>query len=132
MTQTVILRGDSQRALAKSLIDRAPVDAVVDISEARRTNDQNAKMRAMASDISRQVKIDGVAYSPEDWKCKFMDACSFKARWIPNLEGDGMINAGYRSSRLNKAQMSDVIEAMYEYGARHNVRWSDPAERKAA
>lgn len=132
MTQTVILRGESQRTLAKLLIDRAPVDAVVDVSEARRTNDQNAKMRAMLSDVSRQVKMNGIFYSPEDWKCRFMDACSFKARWIPDLEGDGMINAGYRSSRLSKAQMSDVIEAMYEYGARHGVRWSDPAERKAA
>jgi len=53
MTQTVIIRGASQRELAKHLIDRAPIDAVVQIKERARTVDQNAKLWAMLSDVAR-------------------------------------------------------------------------------
>lgn len=41
MPQTVILRGDSQRALARKLVDAAPRDAVVTIKDATRNADQN-------------------------------------------------------------------------------------------
>lgn len=53
MAQTVILAGPSQRALAKQLIDRAPYDAIVTVKAATRSNEQNAKLWAMLSDLSR-------------------------------------------------------------------------------
>ena len=46
MSQTIILRGDLQRALAKRLIDQAPYDAVVKIGAATRSTDQNNKIVA--------------------------------------------------------------------------------------
>jgi len=70
--QTVILRGPSQRALAKRLIDDAPADAVVNVALPKRTTDQNAKMWAMLSDISRACP-DGRQHTPETWKQLFMD-----------------------------------------------------------
>lgn len=51
--QTIILVGAAQRNLAKSLIDQAPRGAVVNVREATRNRDQNAKMWAMLSDVSR-------------------------------------------------------------------------------
>ena len=51
--QTIRLASDAQRHLAKRLIDVAPQGAVVNIQEARRTSDQNAKLWAMLSDVSR-------------------------------------------------------------------------------
>jgi len=122
--QTVILRGDAQRLLAKQLIDRAPVDAVVNVREATRTLAQNDKMHAMLSDIAR-AKPQGRIYTTEVWKCLFMDECGFKPRWVPSLNGDGVVNTGYRSSRLGKSEMSDMIEQMYAFGAEHGVRWSE-------
>jgi hypothetical protein len=53
MSQTVILHGNSQRSFAKQLIDRAPAGAVVTIREAKRTNEQNALMWCLLSDLSR-------------------------------------------------------------------------------
>jgi hypothetical protein len=43
VTQTVWLRGEYQRRLAHQLIDKAPQDAVVKISAAKRSDDQNNK-----------------------------------------------------------------------------------------
>lgn len=124
MSQTVILRGDSQRMLAKALIDKAPVDAVVTVKEATRTLEQNAKMHAMLSDIAR-AKPQGRVYTAEVWKCLFMDECGFKPNWVPSLNGDSVINTGYRSSRLGKSEMSDMIEAMYAFGAENAILWSE-------
>lgn len=129
--QTVILATDRQRDTARRLIDRAPPGAVVNIREATRSPDQNAKMWAMLSDIAR-AKPMGRSLSSEIWKCLFMDDLGFKAKWEPGLDGDGVINVGYRSSRLTRRQMSDLIERMYAFGAEHGVLWSEPADERAA
>lgn len=49
----------------------------------------------------------------------------------PALDGDGLVITGYRSSKLKVAEMADLIEAIYSYGAKHGVRWSDEAELAA-
>lgn len=123
--QTVILRGPSQRDFAKSLIDRAPDDAVVNIREAKRTTEQNAKMWAMISDVSR-AKPEGRMHTPEVWKALFMHACGHETRFEMGLNGEPF-PVGFRSSRLNKEQMSDLIETIYEYGSRHGVHWTEEA-----
>lgn len=121
--QTVILRGPSQRALAKDLVDRAPADAVVNVREATRTPDQNAKMWAMLSDISR-AKPEGRTHTPETWKQLFMHALGHEVRFLMGLNGEPF-PVGLRSSRLNKAQMADLITFIAEYGDRHGVRWTE-------
>lgn len=129
--QTVRLVGDTQRRFAQTLVQRAPVGSVVNIREASRSNDQNAKFWAMLSDVSR-AKPEGRTHTTEQWKAIFMAACDHSPAFLPDLEGTGFICTGYRSSRLSKAEMSDLIEAIYEYGARMGVVWSEPAERRAA
>lgn len=130
--QTIILRGDAQRALAKRLIDAAPVDAVMNIAAASRTNDQNAKMHAMISDVAR-AKPEGRIYSPLIWKALFMSEAGFKPTFERSLSGEGIVPIGFKSSRLTKAEFSDLIEVIYAYGAEHGVVWSEPMpERMAA
>lgn len=117
------LRGDSQRALARSLIDAAPADAVVRIEPPTRTLDQNAKMQAMLGDVSR-AKPEGRRHTPDVWKAVFMNACGHDVQFETGLNGEPF-PIGFRSSRLSVAQMSDLIEFIAEYGARHRVRWSN-------
>lgn len=62
---------------------------------------------------------------PEIWKSLFMMAAGFSFRWEPGLDGEGVVPVGFRSSRLNKAEFSDLIECIREYGARHGVQWTD-------
>lgn len=121
--QTVILRGQSQRDLAKALIDKAPVDAVVKISAANRTPSQNDKFWAMLGDVSR-AKPEGRVHTPETWKALFMNALGYEVAFQVGLSGEPF-PVGFKSSRLSKSQMGDMIEFIYAYGAQHNVKWSE-------
>lgn len=129
--QTVILSGPRQVQLGHRLIDAAPSGAVLTIAEAARTNDQNALMWALLSDVAR-AKPEGRSMPTETWKCLFMQAAGFSCRFEPGLDGEGVVPIGFKSSRLKKAEFSDLIEAIYEYGARHGVIWSDEARQTAA
>ena len=131
MAQTVILRGPAQRSFAKSMIDAAPTDAVVTIREATRNSDQNARMWAMLSDVSR-AKPEGRAWTPETWKCAFLHAAGWQVQFCEGLDGSGPFPIGFRSSRLTVKQMADLITTIAEYGDRHGVRGTDPVERKSA
>lgn len=121
--QTVILRGRTQRDFAKTLVERAPADAVVNIRAATRTSDQNARMWAMLSDVSR-AKPEGRMHTPDVWKALFMHACGHAVQFELGLNGQPF-PTGFRSSHLSKAEMSDLMECIAEYGARHDVRWSE-------
>lgn len=124
MAQTIILHGPSQRDFAKRLIDSAPADAVLSIREATRTTDQNAKMWAMLSDISR-AKPQGRCHTTEVWKTLFMHACGHAVQFETGLNGQPF-PTGFRSSKLTKSQMADLIEFIYAYGAEHEVAWTEP------
>jgi NinB protein len=127
--QTVILHGKSQREFAHKLIDAAPVGAVLNVREAKRTNDQNAKIWAILSDISR-AKPEGRMWTPETWKCAFMHVLGHQVQFCEGLDGSGPFPLGFRSSKLSVKQMTDLIETAYEYGARHGIVWSEPKERE--
>jgi hypothetical protein len=131
MAQTVILHGDTRRQMAKRLIDQAPGGAVVEIKPPRRSNDQNARMWAALSDISR-AKPEGRDMPPELWKSLFMAACGHQVRFEPSLDGQGVVPLGFRSSRLSKVEMSDLIECINAYAAEHGVTLGDQPEGIAA
>ncbi len=128
--QTIILRGPSQRELAKRMIDLAPQDAVVKVSPAGRTLSQNDKLWALLSDLSR-AKPDGRAHTPEMWKALTMHACGHAVQFENGLDGQPF-PVGFRSSRLSKQQMSDLIEFIYAYGSEHGVVWTEPAMEEVA
>lgn len=112
----------SNRWRAHQLIDKAPERYVMEVREPRRTDDQNAKMWAMISDVSR-AKPEGRRHTPDDWKAIFMHACGHEVQFEQGIDGRPF-PTGFRSSRLSKQQMSDLIECIYEYGSRHGVQWS--------
>ena len=126
MTQTVWLRGEHQRRLAHQLIDHAPVDAVVKVSAAKRSDDQNAKMWAMLSDISR-AKPEGRMHIPEVWKCIFMAALGHEVKFEMGLDNQ-FFPLGFKTSKLTKPEMSDLIEFIYAYASKHNIKWSEEYE----
>ena len=123
MSQVVILRGNQQRDLARSYIASAPDNAVVRISPESRSLDQNAKMWALLSDISR-AKPEGRCHTPEVWKCLFMKACGHSVQFEVGLDGEPF-PVGFRTSRLSKAQMSELIEFIHAWCAQNNVPIGD-------
>lgn len=128
--QTIRLTGVGNRSIAHRWIDIAPAGAIVNVREPNRTEDQNAKMWALLSDVAR-AKPEGRVLATEIWKCLFMAACGHAVRFEPGLDGDGVVPTGFRSSRMTKAQMSDLIECIYEYGSRHGVQWTEPTQQAA-
>lgn len=124
--QTVILEGPRSRALARSLIERAPDLAVVNIREATRSGEQNAKLWAMLSDVSR-AKPGGRMHTPDVWKALFMNAAGYEVAFETGLSGEPF-PIGFRSSRLNKRQMSELIEFILAWGSEQGVAWSDEAK----
>jgi hypothetical protein len=124
MTQTIILRGQAQRDLARRIIDAAGPDFVVTVSAPKRTDDQNAKMWAMLSDVSR-AKPDGKRHTPDMWKALFMKACGHEVQFVEGIDGEPF-PVGFRSSKMTKAQMSEMIEFIYAYGSQRGVIWSEP------
>lgn len=123
--QTIRLVSHETRKRAHMLIERAPDGAVVNIQEAGRTLDQNAKLWACISDVSR-AKPDGRSYPVEVWKALFMAEAGFKPIFEPSLDGQGVIPIGYKSSRLNKREFADLLTCVLAYGDQHGVQWSEP------
>lgn len=123
-SQPIIIRDDATRQRAVAAVLRAPANTKVTVKEAKRSDDQNAKMWAMLNDISRH-KPGGRESSPEDWKILAMHMCGHECRFIHGLEGD-VVPAGFRSSHLSVKQMATLITWLYAFGAEHDVVWSEP------
>jgi hypothetical protein len=121
--QHVQLFGASSRALAKSIIDQAPKGALVTIKAAKRSDEQNAKMWALLSDISR-AKPEGRKHTPDVWKALFMNACGHAVQFETGLDGRPF-PLGFHSSALDKEQMSELITFILQWGDEKGVRWSN-------
>ena len=121
--QTIILRGPEQKKLAHLLIDKAPLNAILNIREYKRTLEQNAKMWSMLSDISR-AKPRGLVYTTDTWKAIFMNACNHEIEFINGLDGEPF-PLGFKSSDLTVPQMSDLITFLYKTGDEWGIQWSE-------
>lgn len=122
MASTVILWSESQRAYAHKLIDQAPAGYIMMLREAKRTSEQNDKMWAMLTDISR-AKPMGRRHTPDDWKAIIMNACGWECQFLEGLDGRPFPQ-GFRSSQMTVAQMSAMIEYMTAFGAENGVQFS--------
>jgi hypothetical protein len=99
----------------------------VEVRGPRRTLPQNDKMWAMLTDIARQRKtIDNREFTPEQWKSIFMEALGHEQDILPKLNNDGFFTVDTSTSKLSEAEMSDLIEFMFSWGAEVGVEWSDP------
>ena len=120
--QTIVL--GHKRETAHRVIDCAPVGSVVNVKPPRRTLDQNDKLHAMISDISR-AKPEGRDYPVDVWKQLFMAMAGHRVRFEPALDGNGVTPIGFRTSRLSKAECAELIECIAAYAAEHGVELGD-------
>lgn len=122
---TFALTSPFAKQRAKRIIDAAPMGYIFKVAEGGRTTPQNSKLWAMLSDIA-QAQPEGRRHIPEVWKCIFMAACGHAVAFEMGLD-NRPFPVGFRSSRLSKTQMADLITFVAEYGDRHGVKWSDEA-----
>jgi hypothetical protein len=108
-----------QRAVARRAIDKAPEGYVCEVREAKRSDPQNAAMWSLLGQIAKQRPThNGVAMTPELYKCVLMNALGSEMVMMPNLDGDGYFPLGHRSSALTKGEMTDLIELGLAFAAR--------------
>ena len=117
----LILTDKATRQRAATWCLNAPAGCRVEFKEAKRTTDQNALMWASLTKIARQVEWHGLKLSADDWKLMLMAGLNQEMRLVPNIEGNGFVNLGRSSSDLSKAEMGDLIELIFAFGAKHGV-----------
>lgn len=114
---------------ATELSSVGAVEIIVRPVKSRRTLEQNAKLWAMLGDISRQVDwpVNGVMQKldSEDWKALMTAAARQEIRMAQGING-GVVMLGESTKRMSVAELGDVIECMYAFGADKGVTWSEP------
>lgn len=91
----------------------------LEVKRETRTNDQNRLLWSLLTDVSMQVEWYGQRLSPEDFKHIFTASLK-KQRAVPGIDG-GIVALGQSTSRMTKAQLSDLIELIYAFGAERGV-----------
>lgn len=113
------------RGMAKTMIDAPECEGwVVTIAPPTRTLEQNAKLHAMLDDVAKQVVWHGEKLDTDAWKAIFV-AALHKMRLVPGIEPGQFVPIG-RTRSFTIAEMSDMIELIYAFGADHSVVWSEP------
>lgn len=127
----ITLSGRADRERAAHWVDKMPTGTRVLFKESKRTVAQNDKMWAALTDVATQVEWHGQKLTPDDWKLLFLDALTRELRLVPNIDGTGVVDLKRSSSNLSKAEFSDLIELIHQFGANHGVRFHD-TETEAA
>ncbi|QDP46052.1 MAG: putative NinB protein [Prokaryotic dsDNA virus sp.] len=108
-------------------LEAGPVELVLRRPKNQRSLDQNRRLWAVLSDVSRQVEWYGRYLSKEAWKDIFSAALE-RQDVVPGLEG-GFVMIGGRTSKMTKQRFADLLTLIDAFGTDHGVQWSDPALR---
>jgi hypothetical protein len=97
LTRKIVLIGESQKALARSMVENLPIDPVHPLEVIARevvksrSLDANAAMWAgPLRDIAEQAWVQGKQYTAEVWHEHF------KREYLPEVFDDELCKAGYR------------------------------------
>ena len=99
--------------------------ADVVVEDAKRSLPQNAKLWAVLADVSKQVDWHGQRLTKEEWKDVFTAALK-RQKVVPGLDG-GFVVLGTSTRRMDKQELSDLLELIQAFGAEHSVEWGDTA-----
>lgn len=126
-------------------------ELLIEIDEPKRTLPQNDRMWAMLTDVADQVGwkrarwvhdrcIEDGCYlnirewpganrlSPEDFK-DVLTAAIKRPRLFGSIDGGGIVAVGLRTSKMRKHDMTQLIELIFQFGAEHEVEWSEKAKK---
>lgn len=128
----IVVRSNADRQRAAHWSTKAPYGCRIEFKATKRTLPQNSRLWAMLTDVAQQVQWHGIKLSPDDWKLLFLDALKRELRMVPNIDGNGFVNLGRSSSDLSKQEMSDLMELIAAFGARHSVVFGATENEEAA
>lgn len=125
---TIILDSLANRKRAAHWAMNLPFGTRCEFKETKRSVPQNDRMWAALTDIANQMTWHGVKLSADDWKLVFLDALKREVRMVPNIDGNGFVNLGRSSSDLSKGEMSDLLELINAFAAKHEITLNDQSE----
>lgn len=114
------------RRNAMLAVQNAPEGYVVTIQEPTRNLEQNSRLWASLSEVSRQVDWHGNKLTPEEWKDVFSAALK-RQKVVPGIDG-GFVVIGARTSKMGKREFGELLELIYAFGAQHVVIFSEPIQ----
>ena len=103
---------------------------VVEVRAETRSLEQNARLWAMLTDISKQVEWYGHRLTPDEWKDVF-SASLKRTKVVPGLDG-GFVVCGQSTSKMTIAEMCEMQGLMEAFGAQKGVRFTCPEVECAA
>lgn len=121
MRHVLTIRSDADRVKVIDWLKRAPVGHRIEVKEPKRSDEQNDRMWAMLTAISKAATINGKHYDAAQWKCIFMKALGKEAQFLPTLDGSSFFPTGFRSSDLSVSEMTALMDFMEAWAAQEGV-----------
>lgn len=100
----------------------------LEIRPEKRSDAQNRRLWAMLTEISVQVDWYGHKLTAEEWKDVF-SASLKRTKVVPGLDG-GFVVCGQSTSKMTKAEMTELQDLMEAFGAEQGVKFTAPEEWK--
>lgn len=95
---------------------------LMELRPATRSDAQNAALWSLLGQIVKARPVhNGVQMDAETYKALFMHALGREVRFVPTLDGSSMLPLGLRSSKLTKAEFSDLLELILAWCAGNGI-----------
>ncbi len=124
------ITGDIARQAICKAVQEALIGWVVRIGEATRTEQQNALLHPLLTDIANQKEWMGKKRTMLQWKVIMVSAHSIAtgepAEMVIGLEGE-VVNLRESTAAMSKKRFSSLMEYVLAYGAMNGVKFSDRA-----
>jgi hypothetical protein len=99
---------------------------MIEVKQETRSLEQNSRLWAMLTDLSKQVNWYGRKLTPEEWK-HVMTAALTKQDVVPGIDG-GFVVLGKSTSKMTKGEMSELQTLIEAFGAQQGVRFTAQEE----
>lgn len=116
----VQIKSNAERSQIATWARNVPIGTTVEFRAPRRSNDQNALMWSLLTQISNHIEWFGKKRSPEDWK-DLSTAALRGAEFVPGITPGTVVPLGMRTSQMTGPEISELIESLYAFGAERGV-----------
>ncbi|MCK1459129.1 recombination protein NinB [Bradyrhizobium sp. 2] len=121
---TVQIKNKADRNLIARWAAGVPDGTTVEFRAPRRSNDANAMMWSLLTQISKQLKWCGEHRTAEDWK-DLTTAALRHAKFVPGLVPGTVVPLGMRTSQMTSAEISELIESIVAFGTENGVKFRE-------
>lgn len=117
---------DENRAELLGLLRDAPAGWRVTLERPAHTDLQRKKFNAMCGDLAKQVLWDGERLTATEWK-HWLTAAWEQQKMVRGDARGTIVFVGTGLGRRGRADVADLIELAYCFGAEREVKWSKEA-----